>query len=135
MLSEPTMPASTPLSPAARPDRTPGQWGLVILLGALVVAMPALGGCGGSDQDAATVKISIYKDGGLIVSGFRTDPTKFDVAVARMKEKKTTVWLYDEPAKGIGTAIERNVRAQLAQAGIPVRIYADEGFTQPESTP
>ena len=125
------MTASDPNPYAPRPHRTAGQWGLVCLLAALVAAMPALGGCGASDPGSAIVKISIYKDGGLIVSGFRTDPDKFDVAVTRMKEKHTTVWLYDEPVKGVGTLIERNVRAQLSDAGIPCVTYADDGFTQP----
>lgn len=130
------MDTALPPSRAAQPDTTAAGWARTLATAlAGVVALTALAGCGRSEPAAAIVKISIYRDGGLIVSGFRTDPDKFSAAVTRMGEKQTTVWLYDEPGPGVGAAIDRSVRAQLAAADIPYRIYTDEGFTRPAPAP
>ena len=102
----------------------------MILLGLSISIASLLTACSPSDSGNAVTKISIYKDGGVIVSGFRTDPNNLRIALDRAREKKATVWLYVEPGNGVGSSIASTVLHRLSSTGMTYLLFTGDDFSE-----
>ena len=101
-----------------------------LLVGASLCLACLLTACSPSDSGTAVTKISIYRDGGVIVSGFRTDPTNLRIALDRARDKKATVWLYIEPGSGVGSAVASTVLHRLSSAGMTYVLFTGDDFNE-----